>query len=212
MTLLIWTGDSRIAKIQRLSLMVSFGSMAQYDASRTLFVLGPSGAGKSTFAQYLATEHSWLHLEIDQFPNGDGIDIYGLRRVWNAFYQNNDPTALAEELHRFISRERKAGCVLSFPSGLVLSSNHIQAASVASIKVIYLYGSAAHCINAFLERERNTGRNLTLDHWIANNCAAYFMMSRPEFDSHRIHVFTQAGLRLPHKEVFAQLFSGTEST
>jgi hypothetical protein len=181
------------------------------DTCQILFVLGPSGAGKSTFAEHLAIDRQWLHFEIDRFPNGDGIDIHGLRRVWNSFYDDTNPAALAEELRSRTVGQKKTGCVLSFPSGLVLLSNHLQAALAVSIRVVYLYGSAAHCINAFLERERNTGRNLSLDHWVANNCAAYLMMSRPEFGSHRIHVFTPTGVHRSYEDVFAELFPETKS-
>ena len=50
-----------------------------------VFLLGPSGAGKSTLAQWLAEDVAFLHMEIDRFPNGNGIDLAGLRMEWDAF-------------------------------------------------------------------------------------------------------------------------------
>lgn len=170
-----------------------------------LFVLGPSGAGKSKFGQYLNKRRHWLHLEIDRYPDGDGIDIENLRRPWDLFYKSRDPAELAVELRGRINRHSRMGCVLSFPSGVVLSTEHIAAARKESIRVAYLYASAAHCINAFLERERSSGRNLSLDHWLENNRKPYLLMSRPEFEPHRTHVFTIRGARRSHANVLRDI-------
>jgi shikimate kinase len=170
-----------------------------------IFVLGPSGAGKSGFARFLTTRHHWLHLEIDQ-DGGDGIDLHNLRSAWNSFYESKNPTDLAEELRKRAKQAGRTASVLSFPSSVVLSPEHIAVAEKTLIRIVYLYGSAAHCIDAFLKRERTTGRNLGLDHWIMNNCAPYFMMSQPSLGAYRVHVFTADGTRRPHEDVSKQLF------
>jgi len=82
------------------------------------------------------------------------------------------------------------------------------AAIQAGIRTIYLYGSAAQCITAFLNRERQTGRNLDLDHWIKNNHNPYMQVSGPAFAPYRIHVFTHSCARRPHIEVFKALLKG----
>ena len=61
----------------------SVGSVEQKRITVWL-ILGPSGAGKSGFGRWLATEQNWLQLEIDRFPEGDGIDLNNLRAEWNA--------------------------------------------------------------------------------------------------------------------------------
>ncbi len=176
------------------------------NACPILLVLGPSGAGKSRFAQYLDKRHHWLHLEIDQYPKGDdGIDIHNLRPHWDLFYESKNPADLAIELCKRTEKASRAGCVLSFPSAVVLLPEHISAAEKASIKVAYLYGSAAHCINAFLKRERNSGRNLGLDHWFANNCAPYFRMSQPALEPYRTHVFNIHGRHRSHADVLRDI-------
>jgi adenylate kinase family enzyme len=168
------------------------------------FILGPSGVGKSDFGKYLAVKHKWLHLEIDRFPNGDGIDIHGLRQEWDQFYQRKDPRAIVAELTKRLLAEGKNDCALTFPSGVVLSDEHMRSTN-EQIKIIYLYGSAAHCISAFLNRERQSKRNLGVDHWITNNCASYFLMSTPVFNPNRVHVFSHSGTRRTHDVVFAEL-------
>jgi hypothetical protein len=85
------------------------------------------------------------------------------------------------------------------------------AATQAGIRTIYLYGSAAHCITAFLDRERQNGGNLGLDHWIAHNRDSYMRMSGPAFAPYRNHVFTHACTRRPHGQVFETLLKGEES-
>lgn len=164
------------------------------DLQRIVFVLGPSGVGKSKFGQYLNARHRWLHLEIDRYPHGDGIDVENLRGPWDLFYESKSPAAIALELRERIKRLHRTGCVLTFPSGVLLSTDHILAAAKTSIRVTYLYGSAAHCINAFLEREHSSGRNLGLGHWLINNRETYLMMSRPEFESYRTRAFTIRGV------------------
>jgi gluconate kinase len=164
-------------------------------------ILGPSGVGKSCFAQYLQRKLHRLYLEIDQFPRGDGIDIHDLREPWDMFLGRMDATALAEELCKRAKEANVAGCILSFPSGLVLSPKHIDAARTSSVKVIYLYGTAADCISAFLERERQSGRNLDIHHWLDNNTQPYMAMSRPEFARHRFHMFDEDGKRREHSDI-----------
>jgi hypothetical protein len=173
-------------------------------SGQILLVLGPSGVGKSTFAEYLYKERHWLHLEIDQYPN-DGIDLHDLRQQWDLFYGSRKPDDLVMEIRKRSMRIRTENCVLSFPSGVVLSPGHIAAAERAFIRVAYLYGSAAHCINAFLERERKSGRNLGLDHWLANNTASYLMMSDPAFQPYRTHVFNFQGKRRSHPDVLREI-------
>lgn len=170
-----------------------------------LFVLGPSGVGKSSFAAFLASKHRWLHLEIDQYRKGDGIDFHGLRAVWDLFFNSYAPAKLVKELRKRTGAASRAACVLSFPSGVVLSPEHIEVAARAFIDAVYLYGSAAHCINAFLRRERSTGRNLGLDHWARNNWGSYAKMSVPAFEPHRIHMFSPKGNHRPHAAVYRQL-------
>lgn len=103
------------------------------------------------------------------------------------------------------SEVNKTSSVLTFPGNLVLGPDHITAAVQAGIRTIYLYGSAADCITAFLKREQQAGRNLDLAYWIANNRDPYMRMSEPAFAPYRIHVFTHMGNRRTHPEVFETL-------
>ena len=112
---------------------------------------------------------------------------------------------MAAELRGRVGQARLKGCVLSFPSTVVLPAEHIAAAWKALIRVVYLYGSAAHCIDAFLKRERSSGRNLGLDHWLLNNIEKYMQMSKPEFEPYRTHVFTVRGGRRSHAAVLGDI-------
>jgi hypothetical protein len=174
-------------------------------------VLGPSGAGKSSFGKWLADERNWLHLEVDRYPEGDGIDLLSLRAEWNEFYEHGNPKGLGEAVQQHLETNSKARGVLTFPGNLALSPDQMVAATQAGIRTIYLYGSAAHCITAFLIREQQTGRNLDLSHWIANNQSSYMRVSEPSFAPYRIHVFTHMGIRRPHVEVFKTLLTGERS-
>jgi hypothetical protein len=166
-----------------------------------LFILGPSGSGKTHLAAHLGATPSYLHLEIDRFPHGDGIDIEGLRTEWDQLWCGASATPIAQVLTGRAQERRRAACVLSFPSGVVLPPSHISAAFQAGISVKYLYGSAAACIQAFEAREQETGRNLGVEHWLLNNSRSYLEMSRPDLVPFRVEVFATEGARPPVAEI-----------
>jgi hypothetical protein len=175
-----------------------------------LLVLGPSGVGKSTFGKYLRSNHAWLHLEIDQFPNGDGIDLLDLRAPWDRFFQNQDPTGLVDELTRRVDQHGNPGVVLTFPSRLVLPPVHIERAGAVGVQTVYLYGTAANCLTAFLARERATCRSFDVNHWLRNNGREYLLMSVPEFETNRVMVFGGDGVRRPWQDVLDEISTGRE--
>jgi len=168
-----------------------------------LFVLGPSGTGKSPFGEYLATVKNWHHIEIDQFYK-NGIEIHRLIGVWDAYYNNYDPSGLIKEIEKRNTKSGKSHCVLTFPGNLVLTEKHISVVK-NNIKIIYMYGSAARCISAFLKREQETQRNLNIDHWITNNYHSYIKMSLPSLKANRVDVWTHNGERRKHQEIFDEV-------
>jgi hypothetical protein len=171
-------------------------------------VFGPSGTGKSSFGDYLAKERDWLHLEVDQFHSPretapDGMDVHDLRRPWDAFYEACDPAPLAAELARRTAAQGKAGCVLTFPSGVLLSTRHFERAP-APMRMIIFFGTSGECLAGFLEREAAIGRNLGFSFWRTFNMLGYLAMGLPEFAPWRIDVF-RAGKRRPHAELLEEI-------
>ena len=158
-----------------------------------MFLLGPSGAGKTNLGSWLAKDRALLHLEIDRWPDGDGIDLEGLRAAWDSFLEIGGAGPLATLIRARAAAARRKGAVLSFPSGLVLTPALIRAAEQAGIRSVVLYGTAAQCLTAFLERERSTGRGLTQEHWVENNRGSYIEYSREEFAPYRFDMFTKRG-------------------
>jgi adenylate kinase family enzyme len=173
--------------------------------SKIFFLLGPSGVGKSSFGKYLKHSHGWMHLEIDQYPN-DGVDIHRLRKEWNLFYNNHDSTSLVNNLHQRLIAADCSNCVLTFPSNLILSHQHIKSCS-SVIHICYLYGSAAHCINTFLKRDHENKRYLDFNHWLSNNKESYIEISKPIFEPFRLHVFIHDGSHRPFDEIYADVLS-----
>jgi hypothetical protein len=152
-----------------------------------LFLLGPSGAGKSQLGKWLAEDLGFVHVEIDRFGEGDGIDLEGLRREWDRFYHHSQPSDLARA-----ARDRAAGAagaVLSFPGNLVLGPNQLEAAQNEGILTFILYGSGADCLDAFLARECQTGRQLPEEHWVAHSQSPYVLFSLPKFSRYRLMMF-----------------------
>jgi len=167
------------------------------DAKRMpiIFLLGPSGSGKTTLGSWLAEDLGMLHLEIDRWPDGDGIDLEGLRSAWDAFLRNGQAVPLAGLIRTRAVGASRQGAVLTFPSLLVLNPAVIRAAEQAGIRSFVLYGTRAQCLTAFLARGRATGRRLNEEQWMKNNSGSYIEYSREEFTSHRLDAFTEGGHR-----------------
>ncbi|HVR38281.1 MAG TPA: hypothetical protein VMU84_04245 [Thermoanaerobaculia bacterium] len=179
-------------------------------AERHLFILGPSGAGKSHLARYIGETRRYLHIEIDRFPECDGIDFAGLRDGWDSFFNDMTCQKLSAHLRERAMASGNAACVLTFPSGVTLSPLHIAAAAKSQVLIRYLYGSAADCITSFVHREAATHRNLPVPHWLANNVYAYFRISAPEFEPYRVTAFDNEGKHLPVEELTEAVLGTTQ--
>src|SRR4030095_16670702 len=83
-----------------------------------IFILGPSGAGKSTIGQWLAEALDLLHIEVDRWPDGDGIDLTGIRTEWD-LYINGSTSPLISTLRSRVRKAAQSGAVLTFPGGFI---------------------------------------------------------------------------------------------
>jgi len=169
-----------------------------------ILLLGPSGSGKTTLGDWLAEDLQILHLEIDRWPDGDGIDLEGLRTEWDAFVGTGQAARLAAVIRDRVRRVGRQGAVLSFPSILVLSPALIRTAEQQGIRPFVLYGTGAECLDAFLERERKTGRRLGQKHWIQYNAYSYIAYSQEEFARHRLGTFA-SGERRQRADLVAEV-------
>jgi hypothetical protein len=157
-----------------------------------IFVLGPSGAGKSDLSKALAEALNYEFYEIDR--PADGIDTYGLRAEWDEFLHNNKPTPLVELLRARAEAVSKGGIILAFSSLLILGEVHIDALGGLA-RVVYLYGREGQCLDAFLERERHSGRGLDMRHWAHNNTEIFRFLSSEEAKPHLVAAFDEGGRR-----------------
>lgn len=164
--------------------------MAYENRQPIVFLLGPSGSGKTTLGRWLAEDLRFLHLEIDRWPEGDGIDLAGLRAEWDAFLGSGQADNLAAAIRDRVSEAGRRGAVLSFSSMLLLDPDLIRAAERHGIRAFVLYGTAADCMQAFLNREQATGRGLDQEHWRRNNTHTYIAYSGTEFAPDRLEAFS----------------------
>ncbi len=151
-----------------------------------IFIVGPSGAGKSTIGQWLAEDLDLLHIELDRWPDGDGIDLAGIRTEWD-LYLSGSIAPLISALR--VRQAAQSGAVLTFPGGFIPPPALIIASRQVGITTVVLYGSGAECLGAFLAREEATGRRLSANHWIQNNSESYAHFSLPEYAPWRLAVF-----------------------
>jgi hypothetical protein len=157
-----------------------------------IFILGPSGAGKSTIGQWLAEDLDLLHTEVDRWPDGDGIDLAGIRAEWD-LYLSGSIAPLISALRSCVWQAAKSGAVITFPGSLVLPPELITESREAGIITVVLDGSGAECLDAFLAREEATGRGLSGAHWIQNNSDSYARFSLPEYAPWRLAAFQSDG-------------------
>ena len=125
-----------------------------------LFLLGPSGVGKSTLGQWVAEDLDFLWIEIDRWPDGDGIDLADLRAEWHALWNASHADNIATTLRARALAKGTRGVVLTFPSLVVFSAQQLAVLEQAGIRVLVLYGTEKDCLAALLKREQESGRNL----------------------------------------------------
>ena len=165
------------------------------------FVVGVSGAGKSHFSEYAAGHLGFFHYEIDQTPH-DGITHFGLRSQWDKFLDEFDAGPLIKELTKRSCMSGCPGAILSFPANLVgsLTADHINALE-GKARLVVLTGDPEMCKRAFLQRERETGRNYSASVWEANNRPLYEVLSQDWLSPHLVDVFDEQGERKTVQEL-----------
>jgi hypothetical protein len=178
--------------------------MKEHDSPSALLVLGPSGAGKSTLGTWLVEDLNLLHLEIDQWPPVDGVDLAGIRTEWDLFLRERSAGPLAEILAMQAATVGRAGTVLTFPSTLLLPVQWLESARASGIRAVVLYGSRPECLDAFLSREAATGRRLNVAHWVRNNESFHAVYGRPEYSGWRLATF-ESGARRPRVAIVAEI-------
>jgi hypothetical protein len=179
------------------------------DMSTILFLGGPSGAGKSFFASHCVATWGWLHLEIDRFLEGDGIDLENIRSEWDEFWVHLRARPLHNSLLARAGPSRKV--VLSFPSNLIFSPEHLRAGQ-GYFAFAYLYGHPAHCLQAFLDREQATGRRLGAEWWNSNNHTTFGCLSLLFNHPLLIEAFTAGGIRRDPEQIYADVHNLIEKS
>lgn len=154
-----------------------------------VFLLGPSGAGKTTLAGWIAEDMGFSHIEIDRFPEGDGIDLAGLRPEWDTFCNVGDSVALAAAIRSRVEQVRAAGAVLSFPSTLVLPIPLMDAAAVTGIRSLILFGPEDRCLASLLTRPDTLSRRLDRCHGRVNNLRSHAVWASSDFGPYRMEAF-----------------------
>ncbi len=142
----------------------------------------------------MTEQNNWLHLELDQGTNIDGIDLFKFRYEWELFFNKGITELLVDKLTEIYSSQNFNGAVVTFASRYVLSREHIEAVK-SHIKTVYLFGSKQYCIKSFLERKDETGRDLNGFYWKLNNEMVYELISDSSFRPYRLNVFDKYGKR-----------------
>lgn len=157
---------------------------ARKESVPLVLLFGPSGSGKSSLGKALAEQVQWLYIETDPYSRS-ASSVAPPACLAQLFSPNPNFANLATEL-RGLSHSRR-GVVLSFISVICPLIEHINAAKKAGLTTIFLYGEEAHCLQAFLHREKRNGRNLPESHWHTYNTGIFRALERPEYKAHLLH-------------------------
>lgn len=184
---------------------MAFGFIRNFIHPNILFILGPSGVGKTTFCEYLGNQHNWIHFNHDDndphLPNKYPLEI---EQELNLFVSHFKVRPLYCKIKNRFMWHARPGIVLSFPSNILISANHILAAK-GYFKIFYLYGNQQNCLSAFNERERLKDRNFGEDHWRHYNCRTYEAMDGPSLRPWIIGAFHQNGSRKSTAEIYDEI-------
>lgn len=162
-----------------------------------VFIGGLSGVGKTETAEWIAEHHRFIHLNIDRDDGLDGIDVFAIRREWDACHNDGEPTALAAAIRRMTRQRRASGAVLSFPSALIFDRALVENVRTAGITTILLSGRPEWCVRAFLERESRRARHLEEQHWHHYNDLAVRTYTDEWFSAISVPTFLSDGSRRP---------------
>ena len=168
-----------------------------------LLLLGPSGAGKSTLGIALAKTHNWLHVEIDPLSYAAG-GVPDFAHSWRRLCLEGRFADLASQMQRQAIATSRQGVVAAFESMATLTIEQIATAGRSGLAVVYLFGTEAECLGAFLRREAQIGRRLPETHWRTCNAEIYGLGRRPEYEPHKLHAFRD-GARRPIEELVAEM-------
>jgi hypothetical protein len=174
------------------------------DNAPILFVLGLSGIGKTQLGEWVSEDLNFLWIEIDRWPEGDGIDLATLRAEWDALWNACQAGIIATTLRARVLSAGAHGAVVTFPSLVVFSAQQLAVLEQAGIRVLVLYGTEKNCLGAFLKREQESGRNLPKEHWLANNSEVRKRLGEPSYERYRLEVF-QSGQRLDRASLTAEV-------
>src|SRR5262249_19796154 len=112
------------------------------------------------------------------------------------FFDEFDAGPLIKELTKRSCVSGCPGAILSFPANLIasLTADHIKELS-GKARLVVLTGNAELCKRAFLQRERETGRNYSASVWEANNRPLYDVMAQGWLSPYLVEVFDESGER-----------------
>lgn len=142
-----------------------------------VFLLGPSGVGKTTLGDALASELGMLHILFDGHPQGDGVNVNGLRSEWDKLLETRNPLPLADEVRRRIETSGHSGAVISCSSGIMPAEDDraaqwhfprslLGAMSAIGVRAAQLVGPLETCKEAAIRR---TTPKVTAASWEESN-------------------------------------------
>lgn len=126
---------------------------------------------------------------------------------WNQFFFKFRGRPLVSKIRNKFASPTHSRIVLSFPSDYVLDINHIRAIN-SHVKIIYLYGNQQRCLNAFLQRERLSGRCFDEEHWQHNNHKLYEALDGQALRPWGVEAFHQDGTRKSTAMLYDEIAGG----
>jgi hypothetical protein len=154
-------------------------------------ISGFPGCGKTTFMQWLASQESYLFVDMER----GGIDRDGLREVWDAFYNGSDRATFVA---RLLARSSKIVLDWNFPPN-VYCLEVVRALQDRGFEVWWFEGDRLAARKRFLERGTESVDNF--DRHAGEICSSWQLIE-PIVASNVIRTIDADGNFLPHEAIF----------
>jgi hypothetical protein len=128
----------------------------------------------------------------------------GLEKEWAA-HRKGDFGPVADEVRRRASDKRTAGAMLSFPSPVVFNPQQLTQMKLVGIATLALVGPERLCLEAFLQREKESGRGFDEQRWHSDNDGALREYAKEHYTGLKLEAFKPDDTRWSRNEMVAMV-------
>lgn len=159
-----------------------------------ILLFGTTGIGKSTVAGLFVSRLSYLHISFDR-SDLRALPGTKIQHEWGEFRSNNNAIVFRKAIEEHIDLSDKAGVVVIYPSSWKIDIRNITEGEKHGIHTVILFGPKEDNYLVWKEREKNFGKDYSIERWEHDNQSLYNKFSRPEFEPYKEYVFSDRKMK-----------------